>query len=110
MNAKGRREGASYKPLYHWQPTWPGEKGLHGKPRQDFVGIDREEFIGRIRLEIGGPMNGKWQWSGQGPHLRDRILPHQGYCDTAREASRMVEEYYHRLMRRNGLRGSKDVG
>lgn len=71
--------------------------------------MDEGEFIGRIRLELGGPMNGKWQWSGQGPvRIPRRILPQQGYCDTAREASRMVEEYYHALMRHNGRRGSKD--
>lgn len=99
-----------YRPLYPWQPTWPGETGLDGKPLQDFVGIDRGEHIGRIRLEIGGPMGGKWQWSGQGPvRIPKRILPHQGYCATAREASRMVEDYYHRLMWHNGLRGSEDV-
>lgn len=98
--------GVKYQPLYEWSRTQIDEND----PPTDFdwVGWDGPHIIGRIRKEIGGPMNGKWQWSGQGPHTRERILPQQGYCSTAREGSRMVEDYYHRLMRHNGLRGSKD--
>ncbi|MDM9647742.1 hypothetical protein [Rhizobium sp. S163] len=99
-----------YTPLYPWRPTYPGETGLDGKPLQNFVGLDGDVNIGVIRLEEGGKLNGQWQWNGQGPHVRQRLLPHQGYCATAREAARKVEDYYHRLMRHNGLRGSKDSG
>lgn len=95
-----------YKPLYRWQETWPGETGLDGKPLLDFIGLDGEVPIGRIRLEDAGPKRAQWQWSGQGPNVRERLLPHQGFCPTAREASRMVEDYYHRLMRHNKMQGS----
>jgi hypothetical protein len=38
-----------------------------------------------------------------------KLLPHQGYVATAREASRTVEDYYERLLRHNGMKGSPDV-
>ncbi|WP_245500765.1 hypothetical protein [Rhizobium sp. BK251] len=95
-----------YKPKYRWGRTWPGENGLDGKPLQDFIGFDGEVIIGRIRLEDSGPLKGQWQWSGQGPFrgIKKRLLPHQGYAETAREASRMAEDYYHQLLALNGLR------
>lgn len=46
-------------------------------------------------------MTGKWQWSGHGPRVRKRLLPHQGYCETARDASRMAEKFYDRLLAAN---------
>lgn len=100
-----------YKPLYRWQETWPQDRDRDGNRLRDYVGRDGDITVGRIRFEDAGPMKGKWQWNGGGPiyGLRvGRLLPQQGYCETAREASRMVEEYYHRLMRHNGKRGSKD--
>ena len=98
----------AYIPLYHWHHT---QIDANDPPSDlDWCGVDRDYFIGRVRKEIGGPMNGKWQWSGQGPvRIRQRILPHQGYCDTARQAVERVEDYCHRLMRHNGLRGTKDT-
>lgn len=98
-----------YKPLYSWQETWPQDRDRDGKPLRDYIGQDGDITVGRIRYEDTGPMRGKWQWNGQGPiRIPQRILPQQGYCDTAREASRLVKEYYHALMRHNGRRGSKD--
>ncbi len=90
-----------YVPRYKWSETWPGETGLDGKPLQDFLGMDRETPVGRIRLEESGPMKGKWQWSGHGPRVPKRLLTHQGYCATAREASRMAEDYYDKLLEYN---------
>jgi hypothetical protein len=100
-----------YRPKYKWRETWPGETGLDGEPLQDFQGWDGDVSVGRIRLEDAGPMKGKWQWSGHGSQkgIRKRLLPHQGYVATAREASRMVEDYYERLLRHNGMKGSQDV-
>lgn len=95
-----------YQPLYQWRRTQIDE---HDVPTdEDWCGYDGDVGIGRIRLEHGGPKDGQWQWSGHGPHVRQRILPHQGFAAEGREAMRMVEEYYHRLMRHNGLRGSRD--
>jgi hypothetical protein len=101
-------ETEQYVPLYKWRETWPGETDHSGEPLRDFIGIDGEMIIGRIRFESHGPTANLWQWSGQGK-VRLRLLPHQGYCQTPREAARMVEDYYHRLMRHNDLRGSRDV-
>jgi hypothetical protein len=36
--------------------------------------------------------------------VRERLQPHQGFEPTAREASRMAEDYYDRLLEHNGLR------
>jgi hypothetical protein len=93
-----------YHPKYKWKPTWPGETGLDGKLLQDFLGLDGTVPVGRIRLEEAGPMKGKWQWNGHGPMKVKRHLPHQGYVATAREASRMAEDYYDRLLEHNGIK------
>jgi hypothetical protein len=39
-----------------------------------------------------------WQWSGQGPGVREGLLPHQGFEETAQKAAWMVKDYYDRLM------------
>jgi len=96
-----------YLPLYKWQPTWP-DPGDADSWKTDFIGLDGEITIGRIRFEPMGLKKNTWMWSGHGPRVRERLTPHQGYAPTAREASRMVEDYYHRLMRHNKMRGSKD--
>jgi len=94
-----------YQPKYKWKQTWPGEVGLNGKPLEDFEGWDGKTIIGRIRHEEAGPMKGKWQWNGQGPLRMKRHLPQQGYSASAREASRMAEEYYDTLLRNNRVVG-----
>ncbi|RFB88855.1 hypothetical protein B5K11_25790 [Rhizobium leguminosarum bv. trifolii] len=95
-----------YQPLYTWRGTKIDE---NDDPTDlDWLGYDGEIIIGRIRMESGGPKNGQWRWSGLGPHVRQRLTPQQGFEDEPRGAMRMVEEYYHRLMRNNGARGSKD--
>jgi hypothetical protein len=89
----------NYQPKYKWRETWPGEG------HQDFAAWDGETPVGRIRLEESGPMNGRWHWSGNGgPNVKRRLTPNTGYVATAREASRMVEDYYDRLMASNGLK------
>jgi hypothetical protein len=100
---------SDYRPKYKWRETWPGETGLDGTPLQDFQGWVGDVPVGRIRLEDAGPMKVTWQWSGHGGRVRQRLTPHQGYAATAREASRMVEDYYERLLRYNGMRGGQDV-
>jgi hypothetical protein len=86
---------------YEWRVTWPG-RGDAESHKTDFCGWDGEVLIGRIRFEPGGPVKGLWQWSGQGPEVRERLLPHQGYEETARKAAWMVEDYYERLIAHNG--------
>lgn len=98
-----------YQPLYRWQKTWPDE-GDRASWETDFSGWDGDICVGRIRFETNGKMKDKWQWSGGGPHhglKNGRILPQQGYVDTPREASRLVEEYYHRLMAHNDMKPGK---
>ena len=95
-----------YQPLYKWRGTKIDERD---QPTDlDWLGYDGEIIIGRIRMESGGPNNGMWQWSVLGPSVRRRLTLHQGFEVEPREAIRKVEEYYHRLMRLNGMRGSKD--
>ncbi|CDM62346.1 hypothetical protein LPU83_pLPU83d_0976 (plasmid) [Rhizobium favelukesii] len=62
-----------------------------------------ETSIGRIRYEAAGSMRETWQWSGHGPKVKERLLPQQGFEPTAREASRMAEDYYDRLTAHNRL-------
>ena len=95
---------SDYQPKYKWRETWPGETGLDGKQLQDFQGWDGETPVGRIRLEESGPKRGSWQWSGHGPRVRQRLVPHQGFEQSARDASRMAEDYYDRLLEHNGLK------
>ncbi|PCK80989.1 hypothetical protein [Rhizobium sophoriradicis] len=95
-----------YQPLYKWRGTKIDESN---QPTDlDWLGYDGQIIIGRIRMESGGQKNGQWQWSGLGPRVRQRLAPQQGFEAEPREAIRKVEEYYHRLMRLNGMRGSKD--
>ncbi|MGZ2429562.1 hypothetical protein [Rhizobium redzepovicii] len=95
-----------YQPLYKWRGTKINERD---QPTDlDWLGYDGEIIIGRIRMESGGPKNGMWQWSILGPSVRRRLTLHQGFEVEPREAIRKVEGYYHRLMRLNGMRGSKD--
>lgn len=96
-----------YEPLYPWRRTKLDE---NDDPRDtDWSGYDGEVSIGRIQKQPHGPMKDQWLWSGHGPHVRERLVPHQGYEAEGREAMRKVEEYYHLLMRHNKMRGSQDV-
>ncbi|KAA0698527.1 hypothetical protein DTW90_12020 [Neorhizobium sp. P12A] len=71
--------------------------------KTDFQGWDGDTQVGRIRYEANGPKQGYWQWSGHGPAVRERLLPHQGYEKTPRAAAAKAEEYYDRLLAHNGL-------
>jgi len=81
---------------YHWQRTWGDERGIDGKPHQDYEGFDGEESIGRIFLDTAGPTKGLWRWAGGRPDaLRGKsIMPNAGYLPTAAEAARTVEWYW----------------
>jgi hypothetical protein len=70
--------------------------------KTDFCGWDGEITIGRIRFEPHGPKKGLWHSSALGAEVRERLLPHQGYEETARKAAWMVEDYYERLRTHNG--------
>ena len=87
---------------YKWRVTWP-EPGDADSHKTDFSGWDGEVCVGRIRLEPQGLKKDLWQWSGHGGRVRQRIMPHQGYEETARKAAAAVEDYYDRLMALNGL-------
>jgi len=87
-----------YQPRYKWQETWPGG----GK--QDFVGYDGKEIVGRIQVDqtTSGKEN-QWRWNGGfASWIRRRIMPQQGWEATAREASRKVEEHYDKLKEMHG--------
>lgn len=92
-----------YKPLYLWRETWPGEG------HQDFSAFDNGESFGRIQLDLTThTKKSKWMWNIT--HIkwaRKHILPHSGWEDTAKEASRRVEEYYHKLCDLHERKGSR---
>lgn len=96
-----------YKPLYPWRRTQIDKD--HVPTDDDWSGYDANVSIGRIQKQPHGPMKDKWMWSAHGPRVRERLTPHQGYEVEGREAMRKVEDYYHRLMRHNKLRGSRDT-
>ncbi|KAA0694364.1 hypothetical protein DTW90_23825 [Neorhizobium sp. P12A] len=64
---------------------------------------DGDIQVGRIRYEANGLKKGFWQWSGHGPRVRRRLLPHQGYERDPRVAALKAEDYYDRLLAFNGL-------
>jgi hypothetical protein len=87
-----------YVPRYKWRETWPGEG------HQDFVGVDGDEIFGRIMLDTTThTKKGKWMWSGGFLRWkRIRVMPQSGWAETAREASREVEEHYEKTKAANG--------
>ena len=89
---------------FRWRKTWPDE-GDRDSWETDFMGWDGDVPVGRIRLETANLKKGFWQWSGHGPKKlpKGRLLPHQGFEPTARQAAAMVEDYYDRLLRHNGI-------
>ncbi|TAZ00090.1 hypothetical protein [Rhizobium leguminosarum] len=82
-----------YQPKYKWRETWPEEGG------QGFEGIDGGECFGRVQLDTTtSNRKGMWRWNpGFEPWVRERIMPQQGWEETAREASRRAEEHHDRL-------------
>jgi hypothetical protein len=85
-----------YKPKYKWCETWRGEN------RQDFIGLDHEEVIGRIHLDQTTPdKTGLWRWNVcPSPWVHQRIKPPHGWAETRRNASRLVETHYEKLKKR----------
>ncbi|RWY68280.1 hypothetical protein EHI48_30090 [Rhizobium sp. WSM1325] len=83
-----------YQPIYTWRQTWPGEG------YQDFTGFDGEESFGRVQLDqMSHGRTGMWKWDvTHPPWIRQYIVPHTGWEETAREACRRVEELYHKLL------------
>lgn len=96
---------------YRWRKTWP-EEGDRDSWQTDFMGWDGGVPVGRIGFEAMGLKKNTWQWSGHGPQRlpKGRLLPHQGYCDTAREAAAALEDYYHRLLAYNGIGTNQPSG
>ncbi|WP_105437680.1 hypothetical protein [Neorhizobium sp. T25_13] len=85
-----------YQPGYQWKRTQIDE---NDPPTDlDWIGYDGVGAVGRIRKEMHGPTKGKWHWAGWVPrNLKGTTpTPNAGYCETAREATRMVEEYWDR--------------
>ena len=82
-----------YQPKYRWKETWPGEG------HQDFQAFEGNQSFGRIQLDkTSGSYIGKWKWNiTHIPWVRKHPMPHSGWEETAREASRAVEELYERL-------------
>lgn len=83
-------EADKYRPRYQWRLTWPVERD------DDFAGYDGEQYIGRIYQTHHDPIKGKWNWNASYPKgfRGTPPLPIGGFVDTAREASRKVEEYW----------------
>jgi hypothetical protein len=83
-----------YQPKYQWNRTQLDE---NDPPRDtDWMGMDGDLPIGRIRKELHGPVKGKWQWAAWYPktHKGRPPAPNLGYCATARLATQKVEEFW----------------
>jgi hypothetical protein len=88
-----------YLPHFEWFMTKIDERDT---PTEfDWIGLDGPIGIGRIRKELNGPLKGKWQWSGWFPstHSGQPPSPNTGHCETARNATEMVERYYAKCLR-----------
>jgi hypothetical protein len=91
-----------YQPCYTWRQT---SLDANDPPTDlDWTGLDGTAYIGRIRKELHGPTKGQWHWAGSWPrtYAGTPPTPNAGYVATAREATRMVEEYWaqcHEVMR-----------
>ncbi|RAL98711.1 hypothetical protein [Agrobacterium sp. MS2] len=81
---------------YRWVRSWPNDRGLDGKPLEDYVGFDGDQYIGRIFQDAQTTeKRDQWRWSGSYPRgCRDIILPHSGWLPTAKAACRQVEAYW----------------
>jgi len=87
-----------YRPRYKWQETWPSES------KQEFIGYDGEDVVGRIQLDqTTSNRTDLWRWNGDFQSwVRKRIMPQQGWEETAREASRRAEEHHDKLKALHG--------
>jgi hypothetical protein len=90
---------------YRWARTWPEDRGLDGKPLEDYSAYDGEQYAGRIRLDLETLKKGQWHWSGAYPKgwRGTPIMPNAGWKPTAAEAARTVEEYWDGMKAKNGL-------
>lgn len=87
-----------HQPKYNWRETWPSQN------RQDYIGLDGEEVVGRIQLEqtTSKYKVGLWRWNVSSSWLaRQRSKLPQGWAETAREAMRLAEEHYEKLKQRH---------
>lgn len=87
---------------YRWVRTWGDERGIDGKPHEDFQAWDGDEDAGRIFLERAGPTKGLWRWAGRYPRgwKGSPIQPNAGYKPTAAEAAETVEAYWDQMKAR----------
>jgi hypothetical protein len=87
-----------YTPKYKWRETWPGEG------HQDFAAWDDDLQFGRILLDTMTLKNGQWRWAlSYIPWVKQHGgYVHNGWAPSAREASRLVEELYHRVKAMHG--------
>jgi hypothetical protein len=69
------------------------------------MGWDGDVPVGRIWFEPMGLRKTPGSGAGPGPRRlpKGRLLPHHGYCGTARLAAAAVVDYYHRLLAYNGI-------
>jgi len=80
----------AYQPKYKWRRTKLDDNDV--PTDSDWSGYDGEVVWGGSRFRYGLK---KDFWL--------RHLPHQGYQDEGREAMRIVEGYYDRLLEYNGI-------
>lgn len=81
---------------YRWIRSWPGERGLDGKPLEDYCAYDGEQYAGRIRLDRETLKKDQWNWAGAYPKklYGSPIVPNAGWLPTAAEAAKKVEDYW----------------
>lgn len=86
-----------YKPRYRWRATAP-------ETVNQFSGYDQGMCFGRIYVMQGGVSDGQWWWTMNHPDLSpDFYIGKSGLEETAREASRRVEEMYDKAKAENWL-------
>lgn len=86
----------AWQKKYQWRRTWGDERGMDGRPHEDYQGFDGDQSIGRIFFESAGPTKDLWRWAGGRPKALkgSSLMPNAGYCSTAAEAARTVEDYW----------------
>ena len=86
-----------WRKKYRWARTWQDERGIDGRPHEDYVGFDGDDMIGRIYLDVQTLKKGQWRWAAGYLKGVAPIMPHSGWLPTARDAARQVEEYWDRM-------------
>ncbi|MGN7292358.1 hypothetical protein [Rhizobium sp. SAFR-030] len=74
---------------------------MNGKPVEDYVAHDGDQYAGRIYLDHQTLKKGQWRWCGAYPKgSRHYIAPNNGWAPSAADAAGIVEEYWDQMKER----------